>query len=206
MEAESPKQPKRVRIADFTSRWEYTKATSRWHFDKSVDEDHAKPFKIIGHFAADFSSIIARSLAHCTPTTMNNRLRTGEKPFTADLEENDMRQIGLSTDHVLFNEVRKDDFGGDWPVEVKKMIQFLGIQRLGLGVAVHVQFPGQVFPLHIDAFPYLKMNQEQHILDDHPDAAARFTIQLQDWEWGHVWGYGNTYWKQWRRGEIAFHP
>lgn len=197
---------KKVNIADFQSRWEYTKATSRWHFDTGVNEDNDPPFLILGHFISSFDEVIQHALSNNSPTTMNNRLRTGDLPFTAPLEEHDMQKIGLSTEHVLFNELRKDSYANEWPLLVKQMIKFFGFQRRGLGVAIHVQYPGQVFPLHIDAFPYLKQNQEHHILDEHPDEAARFTIQFKDWEWGHVWGYGNTYWKQWRAGEIAFHP
>lgn len=196
---------KKVNIADFQSRWEYTKATSRWHFDTKVNEDQEPPFLVLGRFQSSFEEVIQHALEHNSPTTMNNRLRTGDLPFTAELEEYDMRQIGLSTDHVLFNELRKDSYQGEWPLVIKQMIKYFGFQRRGLGVAIHVQYPGQVFPLHIDAFPYLKENQEHHILDEHPDEAARFTIQFKNWEWGHIWGYGNTYWKQWQAGEVAFH-
>lgn len=196
---------KKINISDFKSRWEYTKATSRWHFDTKVNEDANVPYLIIGRINSSFDDVIKRAVEEATPTTMNNRLRTDEIPFTASLEEYDMKNIGLSTDHVLFNELRKDSYNGEWPLVIKKMIKFFGFQRRGLGVAIHVQMPGQVFPLHIDAFPYLKENQEHHILDQFPDEAARFTIQFKDWEWGHIWGYGNTYWKQWQAGEIAFH-
>lgn len=198
---------KKVSIADFESRWEYTKATSRWHFDPTVDEDTTPAFKIIGRFVGlDFSKIIDRALKNNIPTTMNNRLRTNELPFTDRLERNDMSQMGLSMDHVMYNESGKKDFDGQWPDDLRKILKTLGLQRLGFGCAIHVQYPGQVFPLHIDVFPSLKGNQEHHILDEHVDAAARFTLQLKDWEWGHMWSYGNTYWKQWRAGEVSFHP
>ncbi len=196
---------KKVNIADYQSRWEYTKATSRWHFDPKVDEDLNPAYCLVGRFTSSFDEVIEQALHLNTPTTMNNRLRTNEVPFTAQLEKYDMEKIGLSTDHVLFNEVRKDSYVGEWPLVIQQMIKFFGFKKLGLGVAIHVQYPGQVFPLHIDAFPFLKQNQEHHILDEHPDQAARFTIQFKNWEWGHIWGYGNTYWKQWQAGEIAFH-
>ena len=199
------KEIKQVNLSDFSSRWEYTKATSRWHFDTKINEDDNPSYLVLGRFKANFDEFIKHSIEKARPTTMSNRLGDGQIPFTYPLEEYDMNNIGLSTNHVLFNEVRKDSYSGNWPLLIKKLIKFFGFKRLGLGVAIHVQFPGQVFPLHIDAFPYLKQNQEHHILDQYPDEAARFTVQFKDWEWGHIWGYGNTYWKQWSAGEIAFH-
>jgi hypothetical protein len=197
---------KKVNIADFKTRWDYTKATSRWHFDPQVDEDKNPPYLILGHFKASFTSIVADALAMHSPTTFNNRLRNGQVPFTAPLEAFEMQQAGLSADHVLINEVRQESYAdGEWPELIQQIIAYFGFQKRGLGAAIHVQNPGQVFPLHIDVFPFLKQNQEHHILDDYPDEAARFTIQLEDWKMGQVWGFGNTYWKQWRAGEIAFH-
>lgn len=198
---------RKVNTADFESRWEYTKATSRWHFDPKRDEDAECPFKIVARFSGvDFSSIVKRALEINRPTTMANRLRNGQVPFTDRLERNDYATMGLTIDHVMYNESARSDFGERWPDELRKVFKWLGLQKRGFGCAIHVQYPGQTFPLHIDVFPSLKQNQEHHILDDHVDAAARFTLQLKDWEWGHMWSYGNTYWKQWEAGEISFHP
>jgi len=35
-----------------------------------------------------------------------------------------------------------------------------------------------------------------------PKKWRRVQVMLEDWVWGHVWTMGNSYWSQWRAGEI----
>ena len=30
-------------------------------------------------------------------------------------------------------------------------------------------------------------------------------IALEDWQMGHMFAFGNTYWKQWKAGDIVYH-
>jgi hypothetical protein len=62
-----------------------------------------------------------------------------------------------------------------------------------------------MFPYHVDEIPNIKDNQIDHEFDKHPEQVARLEIMVYDWQPGHVWAYGNTYWKQWKAGDIAWH-
>ena len=59
---------------------------------------------------------------------------------------------------------------------------------------VHVQFPGQVWNIHIDKLE--KWNTED------PHSVYRFMVMLNDWEPGHFIQYGNFVHTGYRAGEI----
>jgi hypothetical protein len=59
---------------------------------------------------------------------------------------------------------------------------------------VHVQWPGQVFTVHIDKLE--KFNPTD------PSRVMRIMINLTDWEPGHFNQYGNFNHTRWRAGDI----
>ena len=192
-------------IKDFTSRWEYSKATSNWHFDKFKNEDLNPPFKKIGIVESDFTDLVQYSLNSNRPICFGNRLgKENLVPYTIELDRADLEKTGYGENHTLFNRAKpKKNEQYPFRKQVESIIQFLGLENPFW--CVHVQYPGQVFPLHIDNLTSLRNNEENHPINSNPDLAARFEIQLLDWEWGHIWGYGNTHWKQWKKGEIVYH-
>ncbi len=196
---------KQANPEDFKSRWEYSKATSQWHFDKLRDEDTEPPFTILGRFKEGaWQQEIGDMLksAPTKPVSFVTRIagRFPEKiPYTLRMDEHDLKSMGLSVDHVLFHNLALPETA----TGLRRMADFF---RLRNRIAsIHVQYPGQTFPFHIDDLTSSKGNNPNHPLNLNPDLLVRFEIQLLDWEWGHVWAYGNSYWKQWRAGEIAFH-
>jgi len=186
------------------NRWEYSKSKSAYHFDKTIDEDGKPPFRTIGNVGLSLKDELQRMLVTYStcPNTFTNRLSSqgisNSAPFTAKMDEEDLRVRGLRADHVTFENL---NISGS-PLMVAVAESF-GMEPWA--ATIHLQYPGQTFPYHIDELPGLKQNKIDHWLDKHPEAAARFEVQLLDWEPGHVWAYGNTYWKQWKAGDIAFH-
>jgi hypothetical protein len=186
------------------TRWEYSKAKSNYHFDPRRDEDGAPPFRILGHVSEDLKGEFERlsKIEQPLANTFTNRLKvrghSDAAPYTRDMDLEELRYRGLPEDHCFFHVVliRQSEL-------FRKVAASFAMERWGADV--HIQYPGQSFPYHVDELPGFKKNDPQHWLDGQPDAAARFEIQILDWQPGHVWAYGNTYWKQWRSGEIAFH-
>jgi len=186
------------------TRWDYSRAKSSYHFDPARDEDAAPPFRILGHVKEDLAGELERLMKteEATGQTFTNRLKlnagSDAAPYTREMDLEELRYRGLPADYCFFHNLpaqRSELF--------RRVAAGFGMERCG--AAVHIQHPGQTFPYHIDELPALKGNDPAHWLDRNPDAAARFEIQIFDWQPGHVWAYGNTYWKQWRTGEVAFH-
>lgn len=187
--------------ADFDSRWEFSKSTSNYHFDPTVDEDDNPPFKQLGRFEGDWSKelelIMGSQEAH--PNSFLSRLGPDHKPYTDRLDAADLERMGLNPEWVLFDKYRV-------PVEterLRKMINHFGMHNVGCNI--HVQRPGQSFFFHIDNLTSLRRNVNKAVIAKNPDAAARFGIALTDWVPGHVYAFGNTYWKQWRAGDVVWH-
>lgn len=185
-------------------RWDYSKSKSSYHFDHFRNEDSTPPFKILGHAKGDLVSEFKSLHEKETPfaNTFVNRLQQNTnreiKPYTLDYDLNELTQLGLPHDYSFFSIllINQSPF-------FQELAQSFGMTDVN--ARIHIQKPGQIFPYHIDEIPGLKKNDPDHWLDQKPEAAARFEIQIFDWMPGHVWSYGNTYWKQWRSGEIAFH-
>lgn len=186
------------------SRWEFSKSKSSYHFDHFKNEDNAPPYKILGHVKGDLvSEFYELAKTEMTvPNSFVNRLQHNSKievkPFTLDYDLNELERLGLPSDYSFFDilPIKRSTF-------FQEVANSFGMTDIGC--RIHIQKPGQIFPYHIDEIPGLKKNDPNHWLDQKPELAARFEIQIFDWVPGHVWSYGNTYWKQWRSGEIAYH-
>ncbi len=186
-------------IEDFDSRWEYSKSTSNYHFDPTVDEDANPPFKRLGRFVGDWAGEMERAFrAVPHQNGFLNRLRHAE-PYTARLDRNDLAAMGVPEDWVLFDKYLVPATAR----KLRKMAELLGME--GSHITLHCQRPGQVFFYHIDDLTSIRQNRGESDLLKDPSSVARFGIALQDWVPGHVYSFGNTYWKQWRAGDIVWH-
>ncbi len=167
---------KTAKPENFESRWEYTKATSSWHFDKFKDEDREPPFKILGRFKEgawqnEFDEILKN--AKTTPVTFRTRLASGAEPYTMRLDDNDLAKMGLATSHALYSKLQLPSTAF-W---LGKMARFF--QLSDPTVAFHIQYPGQVFPFHIDNLTGIRSNQHGHPVNFDPESVIRFEIQLK---------------------------
>lgn len=62
---------------------------------------------------------------------------------------------------------------------------------------IHVQKPGEMWPLHFDALDTIAFNVAN------PEQIMRLTINLSDWQPGHFWSVGNYIWQDWRAGDVT---
>jgi len=188
---------------DFTSRYEYSKSTSRYHFDDFADDDLNPPYKSIGRFIGDWQGEISEMASDAYQNTYHNRMKS-RVPYLDQLETNDLVAMGLGIDHVLHNKSRKK-----LTPTFQRMLDFFCFdQTKPIKSAFHVQEPGQVFIKHIDSCSASRGNSDSDDANyyfEHPELIARFLIALEDWQLGHMFAYGNTYWKQWKAGDIVHH-
>jgi hypothetical protein len=186
------------------TRWDYSKRLSNYHFDPAINEDADLPYKLIGRIDGDLIKEYKLQLSKHDPQPNGflNRLSVQstieDKPYTQDYDAAELKFLGLKRDHVFFYNLKTNDN----PI-VNKIIEAFKFKHAG--ASFHIQKPGGIFPYHIDEIPAIKNNNPTSILDKNPKWAARFEIQVFDWQPGHVWAVGNTYWKQWRAGDILWH-
>jgi hypothetical protein len=185
------------------TRWQHTTAKSNYHFDPTVQEDSNPPFRVIGRVNGDLVSHLQAAIEQQKHLGygFNNRVATqnGQVPYTDEMDRADLESLGLEPDHTYNYQYR---FATD--VHLKLRDAF-GFKPEYYGGRFLVQKPGQMFHLHIDEAPWIRGNQKDHWTDQQPDAIARLTIMVYDWQPGHVYAYGNTYWKQWKAGDIVWH-
>lgn len=62
---------------------------------------------------------------------------------------------------------------------------------------IHVQKPGEMWPLHFDALDTIAFNV------NNVEQIMRLTISLSDWQPGHFWSVGNYIWQGWRAGDVT---
>lgn len=186
------------------TRWDYSKNLSNYHFDPTINEDNNPHYKLIGradiNLAAEYYACLKRH-----PLEANgflNRLQVQYKqdnpPFTQEYDKAELEYLKLDPNHIFFYNLRKA--GSDI---VEKLIDSFKFKKAG--ASFHIQKPGGMFPYHVDEIPGTKGNDPNSWLDKDPKWAARFEIQVFDWQPGHVWAIGNTYWKQWKAGDIIWH-
>lgn len=185
------------------TRWEHTKSKSNYHFDPNVNEDIAPPFKVIGRIESDLVPHLqaAMDMQRRLGYGFENRIATqnGIKPYTDEMDRADLVSLGLSEDHSYNHQYR---IATDCLTKIRDAF---GFKPELYGGRFLVQKPGQMFHLHIDEAPHIRGNQINHWTDEQPDYIARLTIMVHDWQPGHVYAFGNTYWKQWKAGDIVWH-
>lgn len=193
-----------VKPEDFTSRWEYSKATSNYHFDPTVNEDEKPPFTFLGRFHGDWQDELARCvrIAYKSKIYFGNRLlfNVNEVPYTNTLDRNDLLNMNVPEDWTLYTRIRVPKIGFD---KLRYMIDFFCLESIE--VSIHAQEPGNVFFYHIDNLTGMRKNKNETKILENPENVIRFSIALNDWVPGHVYAFGNTYWKQWKAGDIITH-
>ena len=197
-------------MSEYESRFDVLKEASEWHFDKWRQEP--LQFKIPGRFIGDWGAELEALMQKGDKRGFNflNKFRdASKKPLTYNLDKNDMEKMGLPEDYVFLHKIIFPDLNeNDCPL-LWKMSDYFGMNNALR--KIHIQSPGMVFPLHLDDLArnkgkFERDGYDKKVVGDLPNnMLARFEVQLFDWEWGHVWGMGNDYWKQWKAGEIMWH-
>lgn len=174
---------------NFSSKWEYIKSFSRWHFDKWKKEE--PPFKVFLQIQGDWTKDVA-NLEYEINVGLDNYVHNGQ---TGDgLIERDFREWGYREDMIQYQRSYAV------PASLMKVAEQLHL--LHADVRIHRQMPGQVAPIHADAYcshPAIHNDPSLNVAE-----LRRFIIQLTDWDWGQTWCFGNNVWIQWHAGDVVY--
>lgn len=182
---------------DFKSNWDYIKnKLSNYHFDKWREESPGEWWHKLGRFTVtnELRSLIPRfedeskKIGWFDVTSTYHPGFPGGKSPLLEQEHYDRELSGISGEYTQV-------------VPEPAMVNIPTIQNLGtywklkrLRTRVHVQFPGQMFALHIDKLWHRNLHD--------PSKIIRIVVNLQDYEPGQIMIYGNSVFTQWREGDI----
>lgn len=173
----------------FTSKWEYIKSFSRWHFDKWRKEPD--PFKVFMRIEGDWIQEVNK-INYEISVGLDNYVYNGQQGD--GLIERDFREWGYREDMVQYQRSYQV------PPGLMKVAEQLHLKHPD--VRIHRQLPGMVAPIHADAYcshPAIHEDPSLNVAE-----LRRFIIQLSDWDWGHIWCFGNSSWVQWRAGDVVY--
>lgn len=194
-----------IKIEDYSSRWDYMADRENVPRNPSYD-DKLTEFTIVGRFIGNWREELDFLRKKYNDGIGFNFLSKLPKdtPYTRTLDLADMTSAGISETSVFVSKINPEKINesiNEIPT-IKKMIDWFEFSGLILP-KIHIQKPGQIFPYHFDDLTTHRKNSDINI-----DAKkfARVEVMLLDWDYGHFWGIGNNIWKQWRAGEIMFHP
>jgi len=173
------------------SAWEQTKQRSQYHFDTQRWNPKWDRVEHLGHIKPNWAEELQAAIHTSSPVTWRTRGRPGD-PLTRpteeyDQEEYDLEQYGLAKDYTVTN----------LTYDVAPVFQAIADQfaLTDAMVRIHVQYPGQVWNLHLDKL-------EKWMPED-PTQVVRYFVQLTDWQQGHFWSYGNYQWSRWHAGDVS---
>lgn len=173
------------------SSWEETKKSSAYHFDTRGQDPRWDNVIGLGKFVGNWQQELEDAINKSQPATWATRgyKAQGVNIPRPDLaaEEYDLERIGMSKDSVISNLT--------WdiaPVFQRMANNFCLIDPM---VRLHVQYPGQVWNLHMDKL--------QKWCPDDPDSVIRLFIQLTSWQPGHFWAFGNYTYSHWQAGDVV---
>ena len=173
------------------SSWDETRTTSTYHFDTSKTDRFEDVITLLGHVPVTWQDDIREIIDTSHPANWETRGYKGEakaipRPDLA-AEEYDLLRVGLDPKMTISNL--------NWTIPrslVELSEQFCLDDCMN---RLHVQFPGQVWNLHIDKL--------QKWCPEDPSRVMRIFIQLTDWQPGQFWEYGNYHWRQWLAGSVT---
>jgi len=173
------------------SSWEQTQARSQYHFDNDLVDPRwdtaipVKKFEIT--WAEELQAIIDASHPVTWRTRGNSTDPLKRAAEEHDQEEYDLDRIGMARDAVVTN------LNYNLTPELQRIADSFELDKTM--ARVHVQWPGQVWNLHLDKL-------EKWMPED-PSRVQRYMIQLTDWQQGHFWSFGNFTWQNWHAGDCV---
>jgi hypothetical protein len=185
------------------SNWELIKKRSQYHFDPKQWDPKWDRVEQLGHIQPCWDQELSQAIEQSRPVNAMTPLPRDKHPESwggqaarpnmvindkeQDQEEYDLESYGISKDYVT----------GKVNYDLAPIFQQIADQfALEDCVArVHVQYPGQVWQLHLDKL--------EKWLPEDPTQVVRYVIQLTDWQPGHFWSYGNYMWSGWRAGNVT---
>lgn len=183
--------------AGYTSNWEYLKEKySTYHFDKWVLETEGTWWHNLGNFPLPESittrlpSLIVKSkdVGWFDVTSKHHPGFPGAKSPLLEQEEYDRLDAGMAGREFV-QVVPEPEV---CTTHIQKLADYWCLGRCR--TRVHVQFPGQMFPTHVDKL--------WHRYPQDPSKLIRIVIMLNDYEPGQLMVYGNSVLTQWRAGDV----
>lgn len=173
------------------SAWAITRARSQYHFDTTRLDPRWDTVILVKQFANTWAEELESAIAASHPVTWRTRGRDSDPLKRAaeeyDQEEYDLEHIGMSKDAIVSN------LNYELTPELQRIAESFELD--GVMARVHVQWPGQVWNLHLDKLE--KWRPED------PARVQRYFLQLTDWQQGHFWSFGNYTWQGWRAGDCV---
>ena len=173
------------------SNWDNTKPRTNYHFDPYKHDPAYDNMRYIGRFTGNWDEELTQTINNSQEITWRNRNPIDGTSKDIAAEEYDLIRSGADPELKLTN------LEYNLLPVFQRMTDALHLQsgdKDTIQSRVHVQFPGQVWNLHIDKLE--KWNK------DNPHSVYRFMIMLNDWEPGHFIQYGNFVHTGYRAGEI----
>ena len=173
------------------SNWDNTKPRTNYHFDPYKHDPAYDAMRYIGRFTGDWDEELTQTINNSQEITWRNRNPIDGTSKDIAAEEYDLMRSGAGVDLKLTN------LEYNLLPVFRRMTDALKLQpgdKRNIQSRVHVQFPGQMWNLHIDKL------EKWHKADPH--GVYRFMIMLNDWEPGHFIQYGNFIHTGYRAGEI----
>lgn len=173
------------------SAWEITRARSQYHFDTAQMDPRWDTAILVKQFANTWAAELQEAIEASHPVTWRTRGRVNDplqrQAQEYDQEEYDLEHIGMSKDAIVTN------LNYELTPELQRIADSFELD--GVMARVHVQWPGQVWNLHLDKLE--KWRPED------PTRVQRYFLQLTDWQQGHFWSFGNYTWQGWRAGDCV---
>lgn len=173
------------------SNWDKTAPRTNYHFDAFKNDPAYDSMRYIGKFEGDWQQELQQTIDNSNAITWRTRNPIDGPSKDIEAEELDLERTGAGKDLVVTNLEYEL-----LPVfqRMTDALQLSAGDKKTVQSRVHVQFPGQVWNIHID-----KLEKWQK---DDPHSVYRFMIMLNDWEPGHFIQYGNFIHTHYRAGEI----
>ena len=172
------------------SYWESFKEQNKdsWHFDPSAKSED---FVYVGRLKTDFKPLLD--------------LMSDDKNYKKYVIVEKIKEHGVLSDRIkAFNEWGYNENNtrslqitdSEFPEIFEPYKKFAGFGECK--VVALKQYPGQFLPWHEDT--YVGFRQEFNVPDD--VQITRYSLFLENWNWGHYFTAGNNVMHQWKQGDI----
>ena len=172
------------------SYWESFKEQNKdsWHFDPSAKSED---FVYVGRLKTDFKPLLD--------------LMADDKNYKEYVIVEKIKKHGVLSDRIkAFNEWGYNENNtrslqitdSEFPEIFEPYKKFAGFGDCK--VVALKQYPGQFLPWHEDT--YVGFRQEFNVPDN--VKVTRYSLFLEDWNWGHYFTAGNNVMHQWKQGDI----
>jgi len=173
------------------SNWEVRKEVSQYHFDNNLMDPRWDTVTPVKQLANTWADELQSAIDTSKPVTWRTRGKPNDvlqrTPEEHAQEEYSLEQIGMSKDYVVSN------LNYNLTPALQRVVDSFDLDNVR--ARLHVQWPGQVWNLHIDKLELW--------MPEDPSRVERYFVQLKDWEQGHFWNFGNYTWQNWRAGDVV---